>query len=213
VVLDLLLGDGGAPAAHRTRAEHPAVGARYDARDAVSAYGDARAQTPKLDALAEDGVRFANARATSAWTVPTHGSLFTGLYPSTHGAHHESQRLDASQLTLAGLLKPTHATAGFSENPHIIPENGFAQGFDVFDLTWRQPRRRRSRRPHPIIVHARRWLEKRDRSRPFFPFINLITPPLPYDPPGDVLDRFTSDPRSGICAVGAASTRRKPFAT
>ena len=105
--------------------------------DAVSAYGDPASATPTLDSLASEGVRYARARSTSGWTVPSHGSLFTGLYPSGHGARHGSLALRADAVTLAELLQRTHDTAGFSENPHIRTDRGWAQGFGVYLNTWR----------------------------------------------------------------------------
>jgi arylsulfatase A-like enzyme len=150
-----------------------------------TARGDAvtEAPTPTLDRLAAQGVRFTQARSTSAWTVPAHGSLFTGLYPSRHGAHHEHPFLLEDRVTLAELLAPTHEGAAFSENVHIGPGRGFHRGFDHFEETWRLPGGY-GRRP-PTIERVARWLEGRDDpDRPFHLFVNLMDPHLPYDPPG-----------------------------
>ena len=156
--------------------------------DAVGAYREGAAYTPTLDALAAAGVVFTNARSTSAWTVPAHGSLFTGLFPSRHGAHGEHAWLAPEQLTLAELLAATHETAGFSENPHIVRAKGYAQGFEVFEETWR---RRRSVEEEPITLElVEAWLGRRDTTRPFFLFVNLMTPHLPYRPPARLRARF-----------------------
>jgi arylsulfatase A-like enzyme len=157
--------------------------------DAVSAYGDARAHTPHLDRLAAEGVLFKNARATSSWTLPTHATIFTGLHSFEHNAHHETDLLEDGALTLAEILAATHTTAGFSENPHIIARKGFAQGFEVFEETWRP----RDRAKHLETVEAfTDWFSARDRSRPFFAFVNLFTPHLPYAPPPRWQQRFFS---------------------
>jgi arylsulfatase A-like enzyme len=153
--------------------------------DAVAGYvdggGEAEAYTPTLDELAATGVLFTQARSTSAWTVPSHGSLFTGLYPSRHGAHWEGGGLDAEQVTLAEVLAPAYERAGFSENPHIIRAKGYAQGFETYEETWR---RRRSWDEPPITLElVAGWFQRRDRARPFFVFVNLMTPHLPYAPP------------------------------
>lgn len=156
--------------------------------DAVSAYGAAPGTTPVLDRLAAEGVVYTRARSTSAWTVPAHGSLFTGLYPSRHGAHHEHPLLGFEQATLAELLAPTHATAGFSENPHIGFGKGFTQGFDHFEETWR--RQAGPADVAPTDERALAWLEGRDASRPFFLFVNFMAPHLPYAPPAEWQQRF-----------------------
>jgi len=164
--------------------------------DAVGADGDvfgaatpvAPPRTPVLDRLAAEGTLFTHARSTSAWTVPAHGSLFTGLYPSRHGAHHEHLLLDPEQITLAELLASTHQSAGFSENPHIGAPKGFAQGFATFVETWRgQPS---AAAVPPTDRLAREWLAARDRGRPFFLFVNFMAPHLPYAPPPEFQNLF-----------------------
>ena len=54
--------------------------------DTVSAYGSNDiCRTPRIDALAERGVRFDNAFTPTAICSPAHASLYTGLYPHKHG--------------------------------------------------------------------------------------------------------------------------------
>lgn len=159
--------------------------------DALGISGSDRAHTPHLDQLAHEGVFFSHARSTAAWTIPSHGSLFTGLYPSNSGAHHENPRLDPENLTLAEILAPTHQTAGFSENSLIQKVNGFAQGFEHFEEVWRK--RTNWRDPPGTLGRVEAWLEGRDPSRPFFVFVNLMTPHLPYDPPPRFKKLFVSE--------------------
>ena len=157
--------------------------------DATSVARPGAVTTP-LGRLARDGVVFTKARSTSAWTVPAHGSLFTGLYSSRHGAHHESQHLRPDNPTLAELLTYSHDTAGFSENPHIGEQNGFARGFQHFDETWRG--RRTLDQVLPTVERAVAWLRRRDRERPFLLFVNLIDSHLPYQPPPHVARSFVA---------------------
>jgi arylsulfatase A-like enzyme len=56
--------------------------------DAVGAYGNRVVQTPNIDALAADGVRFANAYSQHSVCTQSRISMFTGLYP--HVAGHRS---------------------------------------------------------------------------------------------------------------------------
>ncbi|HUT84328.1 MAG TPA: sulfatase-like hydrolase/transferase, partial [Thermodesulfobacteriota bacterium] len=55
--------------------------------DHVSCYGYERQTTPNLDAFSREGVLYKNAYATASWTLPSHASIFTGMYPTKHGAH------------------------------------------------------------------------------------------------------------------------------
>lgn len=47
----------------------------------LSCYGATKLQTPNLDKLAQQGLRFTNAHATSATCTPSRYALMTGLYP------------------------------------------------------------------------------------------------------------------------------------
>lgn len=52
---------------------------------AVSAYGETPCQTPNLDRLAREGVRFENAYTVFPVCSPARGTIQTGLYPHGHG--------------------------------------------------------------------------------------------------------------------------------
>jgi hypothetical protein len=90
--------------------------------------------TPTLNELAEEGISFENAYSTGSWTIPAHGSLFTGKLPREHGAHAKHKYFDAEpETTLAGKLSSKgYNTVGFSTNPWISDEFGFTSGFDEF---------------------------------------------------------------------------------
>lgn len=149
--------------------------------DAFSALGARPGSTPVFDRLASEGLLFTRARSVSAWTVPAHGSLFTGLYPEEHGADHGHTLLADTHTTLAELLSPSHQTGGFSENPHIGRPLGFAQGFEHFEETWRAQQAVGD--VAPTTRQALAWLAQRDRAKPFFLFVNFMAPHLPYAPP------------------------------
>ena len=52
---------------------------------AIASAGNATVQTPNIDSLARDGVRFENALCPTPFCSPTRASLMTGLYPHQHG--------------------------------------------------------------------------------------------------------------------------------
>src|SRR5262245_11588181 len=56
-------------------------------RDHMSLYGYPRPTTPRLDARARSGLVFDDSTAVAPWTLPSHASMFTGLWPRSHGAH------------------------------------------------------------------------------------------------------------------------------
>ncbi len=100
--------------------------------DRLGAYGYARPTSPRIDALAAEGVVFSQAWATSSWTKPSVTSLFTSRLPSEHGAVAFDRHLDAALPTLAELLRDAgYRTAGVSGNfVHVSKRSGLARGFE-----------------------------------------------------------------------------------
>jgi len=72
--------------------------------DHVGCYGYKQIETPALDALAADGVRFAHAFTHSPITNTSHTSILTGLLPSVHGVTDFGVPLSPQHTTWAGLL-------------------------------------------------------------------------------------------------------------
>ena len=52
--------------------------------DRLGAYGYDKPISPNLDRFAAQATLFEQAVAPAQWTVPSHASMFTGLYPSAH---------------------------------------------------------------------------------------------------------------------------------
>ena len=103
------------------------------AKDTVPAE---RAHTPTMAFLAEQGTEYTRAFSTAPWTLPSHSSLFTGTYPTKHGAHGEHTRLDGELPTLAELFRSAdYETIGFSNNVWIDDQFGTARGFETFHGT------------------------------------------------------------------------------
>jgi len=101
--------------------------------DRVSAYGYDRKTTPAFDVFAERATVFTDAVAQAPWSIPSHGSLFTGSYPAEHGATTVSPILQDGP-TLPELLSGAgYETYAVSPNEYIRPATGFARGFDAFE--------------------------------------------------------------------------------
>lgn len=73
--------------------------------DHFGCYGYSRNTTPTIDKIASEGVLFTHAFSQSAWTTPGMISLFTSLYPPTHGVDAREKTLNDDILTLPGVLK------------------------------------------------------------------------------------------------------------
>ncbi|MBU0756371.1 MAG: sulfatase-like hydrolase/transferase, partial [Planctomycetes bacterium] len=99
----------------------------------LSLYGYDRPTSPNMERLAAEGAVFRNAISASPWTLPSHASLFTGLYPTEHWATGEHSKLDPEHMTLAkALLQNGYHTIGFSNNGWVGPNSGLHRGFEYF---------------------------------------------------------------------------------
>jgi len=101
--------------------------------DHLSCYGYERSTSPNFDQLAARGVLFENAIAASSWTLPSHASMFTGLYPKQHLAQRFQDSLGATVPILAKELERLgYRTGAFSGSPFFTPRQGLGQGFMEF---------------------------------------------------------------------------------
>ena len=103
-------------------------------RDRLSSYGYERETSPNLDRLAERGLLFEEAYATSSWTWPSTTSIFTGMLSPSHGVTSgESCYLPSSINTVSEMLqRGGYTTIGISGNPLIGSSKNFDQGFETF---------------------------------------------------------------------------------
>ncbi|MFN5290502.1 MAG: sulfatase-like hydrolase/transferase, partial [Planctomycetia bacterium] len=75
---------------------------------AVSAYGEKRklVETPNIDRIASEGIRFDRALVTNSICGPSRATLLTGKYSHMNGFYNNSNsRFDGSQVTFPKLLK------------------------------------------------------------------------------------------------------------
>ena len=98
--------------------------------ESLSVYGYHRKTSPNLTKLAQHGVRFDQARASAAWTLPSHASMFTGRWPYELSTHPD-RPLDSTYPTLAEVLRNHgYATAGFVGNTYFCNRwFGLGRGF------------------------------------------------------------------------------------
>ena len=105
--------------------------------DRLSCYGYDKETTPNLDKLAKESTIFEQATSQAVWTLPSHSTMFTGLYPSEHGCLRGSKNsnifLPTNIKTIGEILKEHgYSTAGFSNNPWVGKISDLNRGFDFF---------------------------------------------------------------------------------
>jgi arylsulfatase A-like enzyme/Flp pilus assembly protein TadD len=165
--------------------------------DRVGCYGYRQAQTPNLDALAREGVMFRTAVASVPLTLPSHCSIMTGTYPTVHGVRDNlGYTMGDSPPTLATILKQRgYSTAAFVGADVLDPQRGLNRGFDTYSCPLRRKMGRNNplvfnlqelrRRAEEVVADALGWFSTQPTSsaKPFFVWIHLYDPHLPYDPP------------------------------
>lgn len=101
--------------------------------DHLNLYGYNRDTSPFMNSLAKESVVFLNAIAPSSWTLPSHISLITSLYPRSHNVIKEDNILESQIITLAQILR-NHKffCAAFTGGGFLNSHYGFAKGFDFY---------------------------------------------------------------------------------
>ncbi len=174
--------------------------------DRLGCYGYADAETPVLDALAAEGIRFADAVAPASMTRPSHSSMFTGLDPPRHGVRDNVQeRLRPDQVTLAETLKQEgYETAAFISAFVLDARFGLDQGFDHYDATVAAstgPTTTKNERPAGDVTDdAINWLTKRSKDKPFLAWVHYFDAHEPYRPPPPFASKFSDRPYDGEIA-------------
>lgn len=104
--------------------------------DHLGSYGYQRPTSPFLDRFAARSARFENYLSVAPYTLPTHATMFTGLFPPRHGAVDEVDRLDSSRVSyLPSLLaEKGYVTSGFTASGFLSEDFGFADGFDRYTV-------------------------------------------------------------------------------
>lgn len=166
--------------------------------DHLGCYGHSRDTSPRLDALAAQGVRFANAFSQASWTLPSHISMMTSQYPHVHGVEQGDQALPESAMTLAEVLSAVgYQTGAIISWVYLAEQYGFDQGFDRFKELLPPPHlvdsaTTASFKAEQVTDHAIRWLERR-HTKPFFLFVHYFDPHIDYEPPAPFDRMFDPD--------------------
>lgn len=183
--------------------------------DAVSCYASGGAATPELDRLAADGTRVEECITVAPWTAPSVASVFTGLYPQSHGvtAHARSFLVDGLETLAERAQAAGVTTVAVSTNDAWVSERkNFDQGFESFLLAPYANARQ-------VVATFADWLADH-RDLQFFAYLHLFDPHHPYNAPGADLLRYVPerlrgmDPAAALArvqeAVGAAINGAAP---
>jgi arylsulfatase A-like enzyme/Tfp pilus assembly protein PilF len=183
--------------------------------DRLGAYGNPHIRTDFIDGLADQGVLFDRCIAPTPLTLPSHTSLFTGTYPVFHGVRDNSNYVVPAELmTMAELLSEEgYRTGGFVGAFVLSTRWGLDQGFETYTepesgydptmMSFAQ-----IQRPADAVVDdAIAWLRK-ESEQPWFAWVHLYDPHLPYEPPPGFVREYPDDPYLGEVAFADAQLSR-----
>ncbi|MBU0742450.1 sulfatase [bacterium] len=153
--------------------------------DHLGCYGYDRTTSPRLDALCEESVRFARATAPHNWTLPSHASLFTGLYTRGHGVRKASQVVPQGTPFLAESLQEAgFATAAFTGGFYMASRFALDRGFDTY---WTSPKI--YDQWAGILERGEDWLTDH-ADEDVFLFLHTYEIHMPFSPPDDYVEKI-----------------------
>ena len=166
-----------------------------DLGEQLSCYGEKRVATPKLDALAAEGVRFANAYCSQSSCSSARSSLLTGRWPHQNGQiglAHLGFRMHPGQTTLPAALKKVGYRTGIIGKLHVSP------GTD-FPFDWMPTKERMEPLPTRdvawVAAQSREFFADVKRSnQPFFYYVNYMDPHDPLDQSTDRIHGLPEHP-------------------
>lgn len=156
-------------------------------------------KTPAFNAVAARGRRFRFAYATVPETLPSHTSMFTGVYPAAHGIHENARELPASRVTLAERLREAgYRTAAFVSGYPLVRRFGLARGFAVYDDEMTADGIERSAK----LTTDRAIQEIEGKAtEPRFVWVHYFDPHYPYKAPEPFRSAHAANPYLGEVAA------------
>ena len=98
---------------------------------AMSCYGGNLIETPNMDRIADEGMRFDNCYATNALSGPSRACILTGKFSHRNGFTDNASTFDGSQLTFPKVMRENGYATGVVGKWHLISK---PQGFDHWSI-------------------------------------------------------------------------------
>ncbi|MBV9119173.1 MAG: sulfatase-like hydrolase/transferase [Chloroflexi bacterium] len=174
--------------------------------DRLGCYGGSRNLSPRIDALAAEGVRFSRAISRSTHTPESFPALMASICPLLSvpltGQGMARQLPRSIRLISESFQDAGYQTVGIHSNPYLSRAFGYSAGFDTFDddlklggtkLSVQAHRviNRMRARPHmtaeELNARALAWFDRYDGHRPFFAWLHYMDVHGPYLPPDEHL--------------------------
>jgi arylsulfatase A-like enzyme len=168
---------------------------------AVSAYGSKLIQTPHLDRIAREGMRFDRCYVTNSICAPSRAVILTGLHSHRNGVRTNADSFDGGQATFPKLFQAAGYQTALIGKWHLKTDpTGFDHWQVLIDQGPYYNPRLKSAAGHSdhdgyttdVLTHlAVDWLTtRRDRSKPFMLMLQHKAPHREWQPPSRFARRF-----------------------
>ncbi|WP_397333424.1 sulfatase [Paenibacillus sp. JSM ZJ436] len=166
------------------------------ASHAMSCYGSRINETPNIDRIAHEGMRFDNCFCTNSICSPSRAAILSGTYNHLNGVKSIHDRFDGRQPNVAKMLKANgyqtaiigkwHLGHGQEADPtgfdhwSVVPDQG--EYHDPMFLEMGEPKRFKGYVTDLITDFSLNWLEQRDDTQPFMLMCHHKAPHRPWQP-------------------------------
>jgi len=174
------------------------------AAKAISAYDNSLIETPNIDRLADNGIRFDRCYCTNAICAPSRAVILTGKYSHMNGVLDNSRPFDGEQQTLPKLLQQAGYQTGIVGKWHLKSEpTGFDHWYvlpgqgQYYKPDFISPEGRESREGYVtdiITDDGIDFIEGRDPEKPFFLMLHHKAPHRNWQPAMRHLDLYDKVP-------------------
>lgn len=127
-------------------------------------YGEKTIQTPNIDRLVREGVRFEKAFLTSSVCSSSRSAMITGMFQTTIGAHHHRSGRGSEKILLPAGVEPVPAllrSAGYFTSNGDYPAKAKRVGKTDYNFVW-----------DPKIYDGSDWADRKP-GQPFFAQLQL----------------------------------------
>src|SRR5699024_8965354 len=166
------------------------------ASHAMSCYDSKINETPNLDRIANEGMKFENCFCTNSICTPSRASILTGTYNHKNGVRTLGDQIDGRQTTLQKLMKAEGYQTVMIGKWHL-GEGGYADpiGFDYWNVFPNQgeyhdpvmydmgeAKTFKGYATDIVTDMSMDWIKERDEEKPFMLMLHHKAPHRPWDP-------------------------------
>ncbi len=171
------------------------------ASGAISAYGNSLLETPNIDKLADQGMRFNNCFNVVSLCGPSRAAILSGAYSVHNGYMRNGDSFERNQVTFPKLLQQAGYETAIIGKWHLVTQPAGFDYYNVipyqgkfFDCPMKETGQEWQDRDKGGIVQpgyltevitdkAIEWLKNHDQKKPFCLLVHHKAPHGPYDYP------------------------------